>query len=62
MKWPVVASLREQLLVTPLDRIWLDDSHGHRFVLSFKADVDNEQHFHVFFHHWKVESIASERF
>jgi hypothetical protein len=60
--WPVVSSLKEQLCATPLTGVWLEDSQGHRFVLSFRAEVDKEQHFHVFFHHWKVESVAAERF
>ena len=59
--WPAVASLKEQLHVTPLDQVWLDDSAGTRFVLSFRAGSDKEHHFHVFFHHWKVQSVASER-
>ena len=62
VKWPPVTSLKEQLRVTPLEKVWLDDGPGTRFVLSFQAKVDKEQHFHVFFHHWKVESAASERF
>jgi len=62
VKWPVVSNLKEQLHATPLDGVWLEDNLGHRFVLSFRAKADKEQHFHVFFHHWKVESVASERF
>jgi len=62
VQWPVVSNLKEQLHATPMKGVWLEDTHGHRFVLSFRADIDKEQHFHVFFHHWKVESVASERF
>ena len=62
VNWPAVSSLKEQLRATPLDGIWLEDSQGSRFVLTFRAEIDREQHFHIFFHHWKVESVASERF
>ena len=62
VEWPAVSSLKEQLRATPLDAIWLEDAAGTRLVLSFRAAVDREQHFHIFFHHWKVVSAAAERF
>ena len=61
LRWPKASGPRDLLHLAPLDRIWLDDGHGHRFVLSFQHDADKEHSFHVFFRNWGLESVASER-
>lgn len=61
LHWPAAAGPHDLLHLAPLDRIWIDDTHGHRFVLSFQHRKDKEHEFHVFFRNWKLESVASER-
>lgn len=61
LKWPQARGAADLRRLTPLGRVWLDDAHGHKFVLSFAHDHDKEHEFHVFFRNWKLESVASER-
>ena len=61
LKWPPAHDVETLRRLTPLGRVWLDDAHGHKFVLSFDHGHDKEHEFHVFFKNWKLESVASER-
>ena len=61
LKWPLAEAPQDLLRLVPLNGIWLDDGHGHKFVLSFQHEHDKEQEFHVFFKNWKLESVTAER-
>ena len=61
LKWQRVSAPPDLLRLVPLHGIWLDDGHGHKFVLSFRHGQDKDQEFHVFFRNWNLESVASER-
>ena len=61
LKWPRVTAPQDLLRLVPLHGVWLDDGHGHKFVLSFQHQADKDQEFHVFFKNWKLESVSAER-